>query len=163
MSWKHTTYTINSSKQQLVKNLKISFASPSKSTDGKEKEAIAKRFALRKNAIMNLLKILSRETNEDDYKCKRKFFQNRATYSFIKVELSLQSYSDTNNHISHFFEIFKFNYNRKKYLQRYNPNDIFSLTVQAVTTSRNHYLIHMRNEMTKLPSMGLNSQFNAFL
>ena len=38
MSWKHTTYTINSSKQQLVKNLKISFASPSKSTDEKEKE-----------------------------------------------------------------------------------------------------------------------------
>ena len=127
------------------------------------RKAIAKRFALRKNAIMNLLKTLSRETNEDDYKCKRKFFQNRATYSFIKVELSLQSYSDNDNHISHFFEIFKFNYNRKKYLQRYNPSDIFSLTVPAVTTSRNHYLIHMRNEMTKLASMGLNSQFNAFL
>ena len=58
MGWKHTTYhSINSdpvhtrSKRQLDKNLKITFTSPSKSTDekekvGKKRKAIAKRFAL---------------------------------------------------------------------------------------------------------------------
>ena len=67
MSWKHTAYHISSgpghthSKQQLIEYLKISFASPSKSTKEKEKEknkrkAIAKCFALHANAIRLLSK-----------------------------------------------------------------------------------------------------------
>ena len=61
MGWKQTAYHINSdpghapSKQQLDKNLKITFASPSKGNDQKEKEkkkrkAIAMRFALHADA-----------------------------------------------------------------------------------------------------------------
>ena len=87
-----------------------------KKKEKRKRKAVTKRFMLHVNVIMNLLMTLSREINEDKYKWIQIFFQNRARYSFINVQFSLQSYSDTDNHISNFSETFKCNRNRQKYL-----------------------------------------------
>ena len=67
MSWKHMAYHIINSdpghtrwKQRWDKYVKITFASPSKSIDEKEKEKkktkfIAKRFALHANTIIKII------------------------------------------------------------------------------------------------------------